>query len=89
MIHVEVKTIHWNGVQCSNEHCKRLPEYIHYTNSNYMQAGGGFRQDWFIKPGTIVAWVGNGADNIYCRDCIDQVYQLLKSKLDSKLWVFG
>jgi len=85
MIHVEVKTIHWSGVQCSNKHCKRLPEYIHWTNSNYMQAGGGYRQDWYIKPGTIVAWVGH---TIYCRSCIDEAYQHIKSKLDSKLWVF-
>jgi hypothetical protein len=44
---------------------------------------------WFIKRGTIVAIVSLGSSyETYCRDCIDLVYQIVKSKLDAKLWVF-
>lgn len=40
---------------------------------------------FYIKKGTIFAWIGN---EVYCRDCIDQVYQRIRLKLDSKLWAF-
>jgi hypothetical protein len=83
-MHVEVKKIHWNGCQCSNENCKQLPQYIHYVEGPYHHS----KMDWYIKPDTIVAFVGSGPHSIYCRDCIDELYLMLKSKLDSKLWSF-
>lgn len=44
-----------------------------------------------IPPHTIVAKISVTTAlkfEIYCRDCIDFLYQQLKSKLDTKLWAF-
>ena len=88
MIDIKIFTVNeTQSFKCVNEYCKRLPKYIvsHITYFPY-------KENLFIKPGTIAAQIKlhkygtNSA--IYCRACIDQAYQLIKSKLDTKLWIF-
>jgi hypothetical protein len=84
MIHIEVLKVPTSGIRCDNSTCPHSPEYHdRIIGDNY-----------FIKQDTtcFLIWLG---DNIsasstewYCRDCIDTVYQYIKSKLDSKLWAF-
>jgi hypothetical protein len=82
MIRVEIKTISDYAMwACHNEQCKKLPQYILYLRRQSLWEG----DRWFIKQGTTAAFIGH---YVYCRDCIDEVYHLMKSKLDSKLWVF-
>ena len=79
MISVNLEHLECSQVRCSNTGCRHLPEYIYPVVEN----------TWFIKRGTIVAIVSLGSSyETYCRDCIDLVYQIVKSKLDAKLWVF-
>lgn len=67
-------------LECSNPDCLHLSEYHEQVGYN-----------WKIKKGTMVAWVWleevEGAD-VYCRACIDEIYQYIKTKLDTKLWAF-
>jgi hypothetical protein len=66
--------------RCCNTNCQRSSEY-HYTileNSHW------------IKQGTVCARIQiENRVEYYCRDCIDEIYNLIKSKLDSKLWIFS
>lgn len=65
---------------CGNENCKRSTQY------NYCVFG----TTHYIKQGTICASIQvNNSREYYCRDCIGEIYNLIKSKLDSKLWAFG
>jgi hypothetical protein len=81
MINISTYEVWESGIKCNNTNCKHLPEYTdHIIGNNY-----------FLKVGTICArWqittTGNG--ETYCRGCIDEIYQLIKSKLDTKLWAF-
>ena len=79
MLNIVIKRLDQTGVHCANKNCKRLPEYlINILGSVY-----------YIKVDTTVAWVSlNGTHDCYCRDCIDDLYQYVKTKLDAKLWAF-
>ena len=77
MIQVSVVRMQSTGYDCFNPDCKRNPEY-HYNIVG---------QVWHIKVGHPVAFIFiNNNHEVYCRDCIDTVYLMLKSKLDSRLW---
>lgn len=83
MIDIEIKIQDLSGFTCDNKDCKHNPEY----SDNII--GDVF----YIKKNTVVAIISlsdyeNGPYNLYCRDCIDDVYNQIKSKLDSKLWAF-
>jgi len=86
MIKIDVRKLDATGIKCSNPNCRHLPEYHnHILGDNY-----------HIKPDTTVAIIEAGIQfslflhhkDIYCRDCIDEVYQMIKSNLDTKLWPF-
>jgi hypothetical protein len=79
MINISVETVEMPGIKCWNSKCKYLSEYIgHIIGDSY-----------FLKQGSTMAIIttDNGFE-IYCRDCIDEVYRMIKSKLDTKLWAF-
>ena len=78
MIDIEIRKCQSSGIMCDNPKCKRLPENFDRVLSSF-----------FIKEGVIYAafFFSTGVD-YYCRSCIDDVYQMIKSKMNSKLWVF-
>lgn len=82
MIKIEVCKLDATGIKCSNPKCKHSPEYHNHILGN----------NYHIKPDTAVVyiWVGDYMSiyEVYCRDCIDEIYQMIKSKLDTKLWPF-
>jgi hypothetical protein len=84
MINISTYEVQESGIRCHNINCKNLPEYTDLIiNGNY-----------FLKQGTICAEIAiQRTPNVYfydtyCRGCIDEIYQLIKSKLDTKLWAF-
>lgn len=79
MIKIQVIKLESSGIQCDNKDCKKNPEYLYNIIGSVHH----------IRKNTTVAIVsvGNGSE-VYCRDCIDDVYHIAKTTLDSKLWVF-
>jgi len=72
--------------KCRGTDCSKNPEYI--------------SEDGRMVKGTTCAVIAIGGDAsgsfassvfyfYYCRECLDKVYVEVKSKLDSKLWVFS
>lgn len=86
MIRVEIITAgeDQTAYYCDGDKCKHLPEFIDTAGVN----------NYWIKFGSPMAIVritrGRNYDlsNSYCRDCIDQIYREIKSKMDTKLWAF-
>jgi hypothetical protein len=63
---------------CRNQTCKSNPLYI---------------KDGRIKSGTTCAVIGMSSAggwnrSFYCRECIDEIYLDLKTKLNPALWIF-
>lgn len=79
MLHVQLHKLETPGVHCANPECKKDPK-------NMINILGSV---WHIKVDTTVAVVtlGGKYEN-YCRGCIPELYQMVKSKLDPKLWAF-
>ena len=81
MIIIKVDKLEMSGIYCSNINCKHLPEY-HFKL---------FDRVYHIKTGTVCAFIrltsGDQTD-IYCTDCIDEIYNICKSKLNKDLWAF-
>lgn len=83
MIKAELIKVDWSD-QCCNPKCKHSLDY----HDNII--GSNF----YIKRGTTCLLIGiydaggAGSEEIYCRECIDEVYKTLKPILDSKLWTF-
>lgn len=82
MLEVEIIKMHESGWSCANPTCPRDPEYVNTILTTH-----------HIKTGTICAMIriGKRWDTktvFYCRSCIDDVYKMIKSKLDTKLWSF-
>lgn len=84
MINIRTYEVWESGIKCCNTNCKHLPEYTdHIIGDNF-----------YLKIGTICALISiqhfmyDMHSDIYCRDCIDEIYHLIKSKLDTKLWAF-
>ena len=66
--------------RCGNTNCQHSEKYHYVIMQN---------SHW-IKQGTICARIKiDNSIEYYCRDCIDEIYNLIKSKLDSKLWIFS
>ena len=79
MFDIQIKKLEISGIQCYNKNCKHNPQY------NYNIIGSVFH----IKKDTIVAIVSvDNNYNVFCRDCIDDVFNLIRSKMDSQLWAF-
>ena len=67
------------GYKCDNVKCKHLPEYTYNI----------IGKEYFIKLDTICASICLGGHiDRYCRDCIDDIYKIIKLKLDTNLWAF-
>lgn len=79
MLDINLYKLQYTGIRCSNKDCKKLPEsVINILGSVY-----------YIKIDTVVADIGiRGTNEIYCHDCIPEVYKYIKSKLDPKFWAF-
>ena len=76
-----IKEDSYHYLVCSNKYCNNNPKYI---NSDYT-----------IKPNTMIALFHNMDDGnnyaqcaTFCEECIDYVFNYIKSKLDRKLWIF-
>lgn len=69
----------WNTeYTCNNVNCKCLPEYTVKILSTF-----------HIRENTTVAIISMGDQReIYCCNCIDEIYDLCKSTLNKKLWAF-
>lgn len=79
MLDVQVYKLETTGVHCANPDCKKDPK--HMINI--------IGRVWHIKTDTTVASITlKGNHETYCRGCIPEVYQMIKSKLDPKLWAF-
>ena len=64
---------------CRHHQCKGKPEYIEKGR---------------IKKGATCAVISTGAADgwhasYYCRDCIDIIFQDMKTILNPKLWIFS
>jgi len=84
MINILTYEVWESGIKCDNSNCKHLPEYTdRIIGDNY-----------HLKIGIVCIQiqlertVNEYAYEIYCRGCIDEIYHLIKSKLDAKLWAF-
>jgi hypothetical protein len=91
MINVQiVKVDSWQAsFECANPNCQHLPEYIEYIPRQSLWVG----EKYYLKAGTTCAVISLSGFHIdtneyYCRGCIDEVYQMIKSKMDTKLWAF-
>ena len=79
MINVKLWKVNRSGAMCCNIDCSHDPRY-HFNiigNVFHLREEQIALQIYFEEEG-----------EVYCRDCIDKVYQKLKPILDSKLWVF-
>lgn len=80
MIDIQIIIMRDTGFRCANLNCKHNPEYMINILGNV----------WYIKIDTTVAVItlGGSRAEYYCRECIDEIYKYMKTKLDSKLWAF-
>lgn len=68
-----------SGIHCANRNCKHDPNHMINILGSV----------WYIKVDTTVAIVElTGNQEVYCRGCIDELYKMIKTKLDPKLWAF-
>jgi hypothetical protein len=80
MIRVSLFKMQTSGWSCDNPDCKHDPKYHHNI----------IGKNFHLKENeTVLAIYLGDSREIYCRDCIDEVYKKLKPVLDSKLWVMG
>lgn len=79
MLHIKLEKLQQTGLHCANRDCKKDPK--HMINI--------LGEVWYIKVDTTVALVSLGSSyEYYCRGCIDELYKMVKTKLDPKLWAF-
>ena len=79
MLHIRLEKLQYTGVHCACHACKKDPKYLINILGDV----------WYIKVDTTVAVVSmGGKEEIYCRGCIDELYQMIRTKLDPKLWAF-
>jgi hypothetical protein len=79
MLRIQLEKLQRTGLKCAHPECKRNPKY-------HINILGDV---WYIKVDTTVAVVSmGGKEEIYCRACIDELYQMVRTKLDAKIWAF-
>jgi hypothetical protein len=79
MLHVRIERLQATGIRCAHFDCKKDSRYHINIIGNV----------FYIKVDTAVAVLSmGGKEEIYCRACIDELYQMLRTKLDAKLWAF-
>lgn len=81
----------YNPIICFNTNCKRLKEYILQKGdplwASYSREGPA------IITGTIAVKIIFGTypyekEIYFCRSCVDDVFEIFKQKLDTRLWIF-
>jgi hypothetical protein len=79
MLNIQIVQMQETGCHCANPKCQHDPKHMINILGSV----------WYIKVDTSVALItmGNAAE-YYCRGCIDDVYNLFKMKLDTKMWAF-
>jgi hypothetical protein len=79
MISASLFKLEQSGWHCDNTQCKHNPKY-HFNIIG---------KNWVLKT-DITCLIVELADfrEIYCPDCIDEIYLKLKPILDRKLWLF-
>jgi hypothetical protein len=76
---IQIYRMQETGRHCNGKNCKRNPNYLINILGSV----------WYIKVDTVVAqFTIGGSSEIYCRECIGDVYLMMKTKLDSKLWAY-
>ena len=79
MLHIHLERLQVTGLHCANHSCKKDAKHLINILGDV----------WYIKIETTVAVVSmGGKEEYYCRGCIDDLYQMIKTKLDPKLWAF-
>jgi hypothetical protein len=79
MLHIRLEKLETTGIKCAHISCKKDPKY-------HINIIGSV---WYIKVDSPVAIISlGGKEEIYCRGCIDELYHMVKTKLDPKLWAF-
>jgi hypothetical protein len=79
MLKVYLEKLQASGIHCANPDCKKDPKYLVNILGHV----------WHVKVDTTIAVVSlGGKEEYYCRGCIYELYQMLKTKLDPKLWAF-
>jgi hypothetical protein len=79
MLYIQLHKMDKTGVHCSNTNCKKnFRDTINILGSVY-----------YIRVDTTVAIISlGGKEEYYCRGCIDEIYDMIRAKLDPKLWAF-
>jgi hypothetical protein len=79
MLYIRLHKLEMSGIHCAHPDCKKDPKHLINILGSV----------WHIKVDTTVAIVSlGGKEETYCRGCIPELYQMVKSKLDPKLWAF-
>lgn len=79
MLFIRLERLQTTGIKCAHHECKKDPKY-------HINILGSV---WYIRVDTPVAFVSlGGKEEIYCRACIDELYNMIRTKLDVKLWAF-
>ena len=79
MINAFLLKIDDSGWECKNPNCKHDPKYhFNIIGNNYH----------LIQGQTALVINLGESQEIYCRECIDSIYQDLKPLLDTRLWAF-
>lgn len=81
MLQIKLTKLETTGIHCANKDCKKDPKHMVNIIGHV----------WYIKVDTTVAivWLTTGSDlEYYCRGCIDDLYKMVKTTLDPKLWAF-
>lgn len=80
MLNIVLHKMDRTGVHCAHPECKKNPKYMVNILGSV----------WYIRVDTTVAvvTVGGSRAEYYCRECIDELFNEVRTKLDSKLWAF-
>jgi hypothetical protein len=80
MIDIQIIKLDESGHKCDGLNYKKNPEYFYCILGSI----------YHLRTGSTVAEIvlNNSDYEYYCRDCIDDLYVYIKSRLDTKLWIF-
>lgn len=79
MLYISLEKMDSSGIHCAHHDCKKDPKHMVNILGDV----------WYIRVDTTVAVVElRGNLEYYCRGCIDELYKMVKVKLDPKLWAF-
>ena len=79
MLHIKLEKLQLRGLHCAHHDCKKDPKHLVNILGSV----------WHLKVDTTIAVVSmGGKEEYYCRGCIDELFKMVKMKLDPKLWAF-